>query len=220
MTTLDDTEDVSNILDTARTAVVEGESIPPSAMLPEMIGRIVSYERAGRHVAAGMGLARLRQHYETFDPRDLPADEQSWEAFATKHLLLPQMRIAELIGKMVHHGGLLRCTKCGTRSKCECSCGAPYVGEHRWATPIEKAGDIAKAKPAREPSALDRAAAAIAASPEKSDRAIATEISCDHKTVAKARRAMADSPPDSPPEKRVGRDGRSYPAGREKRSAR
>jgi hypothetical protein len=176
-----------------------------SPTLTEMIGHIVDYERAGRRVAVGLGLTRLRERYEGLDPEDLPPDEQSWEAFVAKHLPLPAERIAELIGKMVHHGGVLHCTKCGTKSKCGCGCGAPYVGDHRWAIPI------AKVEPTKKPSALDRAAVAIAAHPDKSDRAIAAEIGMDHKTVAKARRAMAVSPLDSPPEKRVGRDGRSYP---------
>ena len=51
-------------------------------------------------------------------------------------------------------------------------CGAPYVGEHRWASPVVPA----MAKSTKEPSALDRAAAAIAANPEKSNRALAAEI--------------------------------------------
>ena len=105
-----------------------------------------------------------------FGPRDLPPDEQSWEVFVTKHPPPPAERIAELIGKMVHHGGMLRCTKCGTKSKCECGCGAPYVGEHRWASPV------VPPEPTKGPGALDRAAAAIAAHPEKSNRAIAAEI--------------------------------------------
>jgi hypothetical protein len=194
---------------------------PPSAMnvtLIEMIGHIVDYENAGRGVAAGLGLTRLRQHYEGFDSADLPPDEQSWEAFAAKHLPLPQIRVAELIGKLVHHGGLLRCTKCGTKSKCECNCGAPYVGEHHWAMSIEKADDLAKAEPAKESSALNRAAAAIAANPEKSNRAIAAEIGVAEPTVRRARNqrkiAGDDDAPDDAPDKRVGRDGRSYPVAR------
>ena len=246
MSTIDDTDDVGKILETVRAAVVDGEAIierarqdhglnrpldddgpltgawkqqrdssaepPPSTTPTEMVGHIVDYERAGRRVAAGMGLARLREHYENIDPRDLLPDEQSWEAFAGKHLPLPAERVAELIGKLVHHGGLLRCTKCGTRSKCECGCGAPYVGEHRWASPVVPA----MAKSTKEPSALDRAAAAIAANPEKSNRALAAEIGVGLETVRRARKqrenAEADGSPDFPPQKRVGRDGRSYPA--------
>ena len=182
--------------------------------LTEMIGHIVDYDRAGRRVAAGLGLTRLRQHYECLDPKDLPLDEQDWEAFAIKHLPLPQMRVAELIGTVVHHGGLLRCTKCGTKSKCECGCGAPYVGEHHWAMPIEKVDDLVKAEPGKEPSALDRAAAAIAAHPEKFDRAIAAEIGVSNQTVKRARQRIEDSEsnvtPDVTPEfptRQTGRPG-------------
>lgn len=50
------------------------------------------------------------------------------------------------------------------------------------------------------------ARAAIAAHPQKSDRAIAEEIGVDHKTVAKARARTGDH---SPVEKRIGKDGKA-----------
>lgn len=77
------------------------------------------------------------------------------------------------------------CTGCGAEANASCNCGKPY-----------------------EPASV-RAAAAVAASPEKSDRAIAAEIGVDHKTVGKARREGGD---DSPPETRQGQDGKQYPA--------
>jgi len=229
MPILDDTGDVSKILKAGPAAAVDDGLLTrawkqldlsaqpsPSAMaapLTEMINHIIDYERAGRRVAVGLGLTRLRQHYECLDPEDLPPDEQSWEAFAGKHLPLPQVRIAELIGKMVHHGGLLRCTKCSARTKSECGCGAPYVGEHHWAMPVDKVKPNNKSS---KDSALDRALVAITTHPEKSNRALAAEIGCDDKTIAKARRTIGksapESAPDVPPDKRVGRDGRSYPA--------
>jgi hypothetical protein len=49
-----------------------------------------------------------------------------------------------------------------------------------------------------------RAAEAVAANPEKSDRAIAAEIGVDHKTVSKARKATGDHSPVE----RVGLDGK------------
>jgi hypothetical protein len=52
-----------------------------------------------------------------------------------------------------------------------------------------------------------RAAEAIAANPQRSDRAIAAEIGVDHKTEGAARKAVGEH---SPPE-RIGRDGKSYP---------
>ncbi len=54
-----------------------------------------------------------------------------------------------------------------------------------------------------------RAAQAIAANPEKSDRIIAKELGVGSNTVRRARAA-----PSGAPEKRQGRDGKSYPASR------
>jgi hypothetical protein len=50
-----------------------------------------------------------------------------------------------------------------------------------------------------------RAERAIAANPEKSDRAIAAEIGVDHKTVGAARRRTGEQSPD---QRRTGRDGK------------
>lgn len=81
----------------------------------------------------------------------------------------------------------LECSACGAEANASCDCAKPYV------------------------PAMARAAKAIAANPEKSDRAIAAEIGVDHKTVGKARRETGgdDSPPD-----RIGQDGKKYPAKR------
>lgn len=76
----------------------------------------------------------------------------------------------------------LICSACGASGEGSCGCGAPYV-------------------PAGE-----RAAAAVAANPAKSDRAIAKEIGVHHNTVAKARKATGDH---SPVEKRTGQDGKA-----------
>jgi hypothetical protein len=77
---------------------------------------------------------------------------------------------------------ILCCVKCGAKAKPGCQCDAAYV-------------------PARV-----YAAKAIAAHPEKSDRAIAAAIGVDSKTVAKARKATAEK---SAVAKRIGRDGRA-----------
>jgi len=73
-------------------------------------------------------------------------------------------------------------------------------------------------EPAKAETALDRAMAAIAASPEKSNRAIAAEIGVGLETVRRARQKLTDAggdgSPDGSPEMRVGRDGRSYPVAR------
>jgi hypothetical protein len=81
---------------------------------------------------------------------------------------------------------IMRCSQCGETTNAACECGVAYV------------------------SAGEYAAQAIAAHPEKSSRAIAAEIGVDHKTVSAAR-ARGEN---SPPEKRVGMDGKSYPAKR------
>jgi hypothetical protein len=77
--------------------------------------------------------------------------------------------------------GLMECSECGATAKAGCGCGVAYV------------------------PAGSRAAAAVAANPGESDRAIAKKVGVDHKTVAKARRATGDN---SPVEARTGRDGK------------
>jgi hypothetical protein len=73
------------------------------------------------------------------------------------------------------------CTGCGAEANASCHCGKPYM-----------------------PKSV-RAAEAIKANPEKSDRAIAAEIAVDHKTVGAARKATGEK---SPVDKRVGLDGK------------
>jgi hypothetical protein len=79
----------------------------------------------------------------------------------------------------------LGCSACGATTEATCDCGAPYL------------------------PASQRAAEAIAANPERSDRAIAAEIGVGKNTVMRARQSAG---PDGPPEKRIGQDGKSYPA--------
>lgn len=55
-----------------------------------------------------------------------------------------------------------------------------------------------------------RAAEAIKANPQKSDRAIAEEIGVSQPTVSKARKETGDN--NLSPDARTGRDGKSYPA--------
>jgi transposase-like protein len=86
------------------------------------------------------------------------------------------------------------CSKCGAERGCDCN--AP---------------------------ATRKAAVALAANPQKSDRAIAAEIGVSHPTVAKARRRAAASTGKQPfqLEKRVGADGkpRKLPARKARRKA-
>jgi len=76
----------------------------------------------------------------------------------------------------------LSCSVCGAEADAACNCGAPYV------------------------PAGTRAAEAIAASPEKSNRAIAADIGVDEKTVRKVRQSTADL---SAVAKRLGKDGKA-----------
>jgi hypothetical protein len=76
----------------------------------------------------------------------------------------------------------LKCSECGVEVDAGCSCDVAYV------------------------PAIERAKAAVEASPEKSNRAIAAEIGADEKTVRKARKSTADR--SAVGGKRTGRDGK------------
>lgn len=73
------------------------------------------------------------------------------------------------------------CTGCGAEANASCNCGKAYM-------------------PAKQ-----RAAEAIAANPQKSNRAIAEEIGVNQSTVSRARSGVADATPE-----REGRDGKVY----------
>ena len=75
----------------------------------------------------------------------------------------------------------MECSHCGALAEARCNCGVAYI------------------------PAGDRAAAAVAATPEKSDRAIAKEQGIHRKTVVKARKKLVQSVPVT---KRIGRDGK------------
>jgi hypothetical protein len=87
----------------------------------------------------------------------------------------------------------LECSLCGASTNAACECGAPYV------------------------PAGARAAAAVAADPEKSDRALATEVGVSKDTIRRARKSTGAREPV----KRVGRDGkaRKRPIKKQRRSA-
>src|SRR5262249_54377283 len=76
----------------------------------------------------------------------------------------------------------LQCTMCGAETHASCSCGAIY-----------------------RPKA-QRAAEGVAEHPEKSNRAMASEIGVDEKTVRIARSGADKSAPDIV----TGRDGKTY----------
>lgn len=76
---------------------------------------------------------------------------------------------------------LMACTACGAEAYASCNCRAAY-------------------KP------IEIAAKAVAANPEKSDRAIADEIGVSHATVSRARATVSGETVDEP---RIGLDGRT-----------
>ena len=86
------------------------------------------------------------------------------------------------MSKLALHGISLGCTKCGAVVEAACCCGASYV------------------------PAGDRAAEAVAAHPEMSDRQIAEMIGVGSNTVRRARKSTA---PSGAVEKRTGKDGRT-----------
>ncbi len=77
----------------------------------------------------------------------------------------------------------MTCTGCGAEANASCNCGKPYVPKKQ------------------------RAADAIAANPQKSDRAIAADIGVSAETVHKARR---ESPANELAPEREGLDGKVY----------
>lgn len=76
----------------------------------------------------------------------------------------------------------LQCSSCGATANAGCDCGVAYL------------------------PAGQRAAAAVAATPEKSDRAIAVELGVSAETVRRARSPATNAAP------RIGLDGKTYPA--------
>jgi hypothetical protein len=77
----------------------------------------------------------------------------------------------------------LSCSECGAEANASCNCGKPYI-------------------PAKV-----RAAEAIKANPQKSDRAIAADIGVSHTTVQEARKSTGNNLPVDEP--RIGLDGKT-----------
>jgi hypothetical protein len=133
-------------------------------LIDSMVTAVIEAEARGRTVAAGLGLVNLR---------NLHSDERAWRVFVAKHFPFSFLRAEELVGRMLHRGGILRCTQCGEITVCLCGCGRAYAPE------FQQAG-----------SALDRAKAAIVAHPERSNRRLAKEIGVSFETVRRARKAL------------------------------
>jgi hypothetical protein len=157
-----------------RASFPEPRPEPPPAtgsMLPtvaEMGDHIARADAMGRWTLAGLGLARLRERFEAEDPKA----GQTFMDFARENVPMARDRVEELLGRMVHRGALLRCIKCGIGAKAPCGCGAHFVSERPTLT---------------KATALERAAAAVAAHPEKSNRVLAAEIGVGAETVRRAR---------------------------------
>ncbi|HEY7414851.1 MAG TPA: hypothetical protein VH593_06640 [Ktedonobacteraceae bacterium] len=80
----------------------------------------------------------------------------------------------------------LRCSECGSSAEASCECGVAYIPASEYARrELEK-------------------------HPEMSDRALAAKIGVGTMTVSRARKKVGV--PNGTPEKRVGKDGKSYPA--------
>lgn len=129
-----------------------------------MVQAVVEAERCGRWVTAALGLARLHERHEADDDRT-----DDWDTYAARSIPLPPERLRELLGKMLHGR---RCLRCGSY-------------------PHAKAL-TAQAVPPKV-TAVDRASAAIAASPDASNRAVAKAIGVSEHTVRLARRLARDT---------------------------
>lgn len=147
--------------------------------LRETIDAIMLHIRKGNEMTAGLALATLRRSYEA--TKEIPEDEWPWRAFATKYF--PELgyeRVQALIGRVVHRGGILRCSKCEAEAVCQCGCGVAYLPQNQWA-----ATDLGG-----RPTAFERAVSSIKADPTKSNRAIAKAIGVSFETVARARKKL------------------------------
>jgi len=182
----------------ARQHTDDGERLivlPPTS-LSDMVAFVNERVAAGRWVTGGLGLIRVKSVYEQIAPRERRADEKTWPAFAERRLTFGGFAGAEeLLGRFdpARRCGMIRCGGCGAVGKAPCQCGVRCLP----AEPGDPAA-VPRAKPdKRELSAREKAAAAIAADPEKSDRAIAAELGIGHATVSRARGPRV-SPPVSP----------------------
>jgi hypothetical protein len=204
------------IVDAARGALAEGELLVQRAVgdlrprresaslawparaadpvvrsIEQRVAQALACVRRDRWPAAGLALTELRQWYEASDPAAFAEGERTWSGFTAKRLAIAPAEIERLIGDVQYRGSVLQCSGCGAHAVCRCGCGVPYVVEHPWAAPAPE--------PPPAPSALDRATAAILATPEKSDRAIAAAIGVSNQTVSRARRRMKAAERDVTP---------------------
>jgi hypothetical protein len=90
--------------------------------------------------------------------------------------------------KILRMARRIQCSACGATLDAACNCGAPYISPGM------------------------RAREAVAKNPEKSDRAIASAIGVSTPTVGQARAGVKNFTSA----KRIGRDGKKYPAKKSK----
>jgi hypothetical protein len=153
--------------------------------LAEHIQAVNEFERCGRWVAAGLAIVKLRERFDDF----VAAGEITgrWEEFCRERLAFGPERAAQLLGRLYHFRGILKCSACGQEVAAPCSCGAAYRPA-RW--PVEPVADPVTV---HTDTALNRAIVAIGLDPARSNRAIAKEIGVSEPTVRRARRELANT---------------------------
>lgn len=165
----------------------------------EMIAFANERVAAGRWVTGGLAVIQIKRAFDKIEPRERPADEKTWRAFADKHLAFGFAGADELMTRFdpSYKAGTLRCIRCGAAAKAGCDCGARCVPVEpsEWDAP-EPAAPTAEQT---APTALERATAAVAAHPEMSDRAIAKLTGISRETVRRARAAAGDTSGDTSP---------------------
>jgi hypothetical protein len=173
-------------------------AVPSDAIPVDNTAEIIAYvkeqEAKGRHLAAALGLATLRERV---------ADATAWRAFIQMNFPFSPARVQALLGFMVHRNAMYRCRDCGKPVVCECGCGAPLLPER-----LSPVVTVITEPPTVEepPTALERAVAAVAANPSKSNVLIAKEIGVNERTV---RRAREHAEVDAEVDVRTGADGKT-----------
>ena len=179
-------------------------AVEPGPTLADMVAFVNERHEAGRWATAGLALVKVKDRFLAIDPADRPGRRETWREFVESNFPMGFDQADELLGRLdpARRHGALRCCRCSWLLQAPCLCGAPYA-------PVDP-------EPVAPLSALERAAAAIAAEPDKSDRAIAKELGVGKDTVRRARASGAPTGASA----RLGLDGRRRRApGAKKRAA-
>jgi len=99
--------------------------------LPQIVEAIKQAERGGREIAAGGMLIHLkRQWYGAKLLFKVKGDDEGflgeWGRFIEENFMFSPERAEALMGRLLHRGGMLRCTGCGAQALCACGCGVDY----------------------------------------------------------------------------------------------